>query len=127
MSRKRRVTYTAEEAGLRALGRSAAMGEAITGFAREIAGAAESVGYSKYGAAPYTVRSGRKNESRAGAIAYESERDWRDARDEILKRTAAAMGTRVPSKYVEYTRKDGTVRLATRAQYDAWMKARGEL
>src|SRR5690625_2474335 len=125
MARNQKVTYSPESAGLRALGGSSAMSQKMVQAARDLAGTAESVGRSKYGSAPYTVRSGRNNEARSGAIAYESERDWRDARDEILKRTARAMGSRVPSGLVEYTRKDGTVRMATPAQYNAWMKARG--
>jgi len=86
--------YEPWQSGFRSLGNSGAMSQKMVEAARDLAGAAESVGYSKYGAAPYTVRSGRNNEARVGAIAYESERDWRDARDEILKRTARAMGRR---------------------------------
>ena len=86
--------YEPWQSGLRAVGQSSAMQRVALQAARDIAGTAESVGYSKYAAAPYTVTAGRSNESRAGAIAYESERDFRDARDETLKRTAAAMGRR---------------------------------
>ena len=86
--------YEPWQSGLRAVGQSAAMQRVALQVARDISGTAESVGYSKYAAAPYTVTAGRSNESRAGAIAYESERDFRDARDETLKRTAAAMGRR---------------------------------
>lgn len=86
--------YEPWQSGLRALAQSKEMGAVTLRAARDIAGAAGSVGHSTYGAAPYTVTSGRRNESRAGAVAFESERDWRDARDEVLKRTAAAMGRR---------------------------------
>lgn len=86
--------YEPSDKGLQSLGRSSAMSQKMVEAARDIAGAAESVGDSTYGTAPYTVRSGRQNEARAGAIAYEAERDWRDARDQILKRTATAMGRR---------------------------------
>lgn len=86
--------YEPSNKGLQELGRSSAMSQKMVQAARDLAGTAESVGRSKYGAAPYTVRSGRQNEARAGAIAYESERDFRDARDEVLKRTATAMGGR---------------------------------
>ena len=86
--------YEPWQSGLRALAQSKEMGEVTLKAARDIAGTAGSAGFSQYDAAPYTVVSGRRNESRAGAVAFESERDWRDARDEVLKRTAAAMGRR---------------------------------
>ncbi len=86
--------YEPWQSGIRSLARSAEMGRVTLKAARDVAGAAGSVGRSTYSAAPYTVVSGRRNESRAGAIAYESEKDFRDSRDEILKRTATAMGRR---------------------------------
>lgn len=86
--------YEPWNSGLRQLGQSSAMTQKALQAARDLAGTAESVGRSKYGAAPYTVRSGRNNEARSGAVAYESDRDFRDTRDEILKRTAIAMGGR---------------------------------
>lgn len=88
--------YEPWNSGLRSLAQSKEMGEVTLKAARDIAGVAGSAGHSTYDATPYTVVSGRRNESRAGAVAFESERDWRDARDEVLKRTAAAMGRRTP-------------------------------
>ena len=87
--------YEPWQSGIRSVAQSGAMQRVTLQAARSIAGTAQSSGYSTYAGAPYTVTSGRSNESRAGAIVYESERDFRDARDETLKRTAAAMGRRV--------------------------------
>lgn len=86
--------YEPFNSGLRSLAQSREMGQITLSAARNLAGAAGSVGRSTYSADPYTVTAGWRNESRAGAIAYESDRDFRDARDEILKRTANAMGRR---------------------------------
>ena len=86
--------YEPWQSGIRSVAQSGAMQRVTLQAARSIAGTAQSSGYSKYAASPYTVTAGRSNESRAGAIAYESERDFRDARDEVLKRTATAMGRR---------------------------------
>lgn len=88
--------YEPWNSGLRSLAQSKEMGAVTLKAARDIAGVAGSAGHSTYGAAPYTVTSGRRNESRAGAVAFESERDFQDVRDEVLKRTAAAMGRRTP-------------------------------
>lgn len=85
--------YEPWNSGLRSLAQSSAVERAMVDEARKIASAADR-GRSKYAAAPYTVSSGRRNELRRGAIVYESERDWRDVRDERLKNTARAMGRR---------------------------------
>ena len=85
--------YEPCNSGLRALAQSSKMENEMMTAARSLASAADR-GESKYGAAPYTVSVGRRNELRRGAIAYESERAWRDVRDERLKNTARAMGRR---------------------------------
>lgn len=86
--------YEPWQSGIRSVAQSGAMQRVTLQAARSIAGTAQSSGYSTYAAAPYTVTAGRSNESRAGAIAYEAERNFQDVRDERLKRTAAAMGRR---------------------------------
>ena len=85
--------YQPWDSGLRALAQSSKMENEMMSWARVIASAADR-GESKYAAAPITVAVGRRNELRRGAIAYESERAWRDVRDERLKNTARAMGRR---------------------------------
>ena len=64
--------------------------------AERIAGNANAVGDATYAARPQPVRTHKTNEQRAGASAYVVEPHWRDSRDEILKRTAEAMGRRSP-------------------------------
>ena len=85
--------YEPWDSGLRALAQSSKMENEMMAVARSLASAADR-GESKYDAAPYTVVSGWRNELRRGAIAYESERAWRDVRDQRLKNTAMAMGRR---------------------------------
>jgi len=85
--------YEPWNSGIRSLAQSSSMEGKMMSAARSLASAADR-GESKYGAAPYTVAAGRRNELRRGAIAYESERAWRDVRDERLKNTARAMGRR---------------------------------
>lgn len=86
--------YKADKQGFKNLGKSSAMGQAMVRHARMIAGAAEASGQSTYGAAPYTVISGRDNEARAGAIVHEAEPHYDDRRDSVLRATAIAMGRR---------------------------------
>ena len=85
--------YEPWDSGLRALAQSSKMENEMMSWARILASAADR-GESKYAVAPITVVVGRRNELRRGAIAYESERAWRDVRDERLKNTARAMGRR---------------------------------
>lgn len=86
--------YLAEDSGFAKIAQSSSMQSAMMDAAREVAGAAASVGKSEYGAKPATVTAGWQNERRAGAVAYESRWHWDDWRNAILKRTAAAMGRR---------------------------------
>ena len=85
--------YEPWNSGLREFAMSNAMENEMMSWARMLASSADR-GESKYAAAPITVSVGRRNELRRGAIAYESERAWRDVRDERLKNTARAMGRR---------------------------------
>ena len=85
--------YEPWNSGIRSLAQSSGMEAKMMSAARSLASAADR-GESKYGAAPYTVASGRRNELRRGAIAYEYDRQWRDVRDERLRNTARAMGRR---------------------------------
>ena len=62
--------------------------------ARQIAGNANAVGDSTYEAANQTVTAGWANERRAGAVVRESQAHWRDWRDAVLVRVAAAMSVR---------------------------------
>ena len=64
--------------------------------ADRIAGNANAVGDATYAGRPAPVRTYSTNEKRAGASVYVVEPHWRDSRDEVLKRTAEAMGRRSP-------------------------------
>ena len=90
-----RAKYVPDSRGLAAVGRSQKMSAAMMQTARDVAGVANSVGKSEYDAKPVTVTVGYMNEKRAGAVAYESKPHPADWRDQILKRTAAAMSRRV--------------------------------
>lgn len=83
--------YLADDAGLRELGTSAAVGAVTLAAAQRIAGNAEAVGRGTYEAAPATVLAGWNNERRAGAVAREKSPDYRDSRDAILRRVVEAM------------------------------------
>jgi hypothetical protein len=84
----------ADDAGLRELGTSAAVGAATLAAAQRLAGNAQAVGKGDYTAQSTTVLAGWANERRAGAVVRESRRDWRDTRDAILLRVAQSMETR---------------------------------
>ena len=85
--------YEPWNSGLRKFAMSNAMENEMMSWARILASTADR-GYSTYAAAPITVAMGRRKELRRGAIAYESERNVRDVRDERLKNTAIALGRR---------------------------------
>lgn len=87
-------SYRADDAGLRELATSAAVGDATLAAAQRLAGNAQAVGRGDYEAAPATVLAGWANERRAGAVVRESRKDWRDTRDAILLRVAESMAVR---------------------------------
>lgn len=86
--------YRSVSDGYRELARSEWMQGVTLEVARKMAGNANAVGDSVYEAASQTVRSGWANESRAGAVVRETQRDWRDARDAVLLRVRDAMNVR---------------------------------
>ncbi|NWL13313.1 hypothetical protein DM793_18775 [Paenarthrobacter nitroguajacolicus] len=88
------VKYKADDFGLRKLAQSPEMGAATLEAAKLMAGNANAVGDSKYEAESTTVTAGWANEKRAGAVVRESEPHWRDWRDGVLLRVAAAMKVR---------------------------------
>jgi hypothetical protein len=119
----------ADDAGLRDIATSSAVGEATLAAAQRLAGNAQAVGRGEYEAAPTTVTAGWANERRAGAVVRESRKDWRDTRDAILLRVAESMAVARPTldggrEMVTYTRRDGTQRQATKAQAANWSKGR---
>jgi hypothetical protein len=87
-------SYMADDAGLKGLGTSAAVGDATLAAAQRLAGNAQAVGRGTYEAAPATVVAGWNNERRAGAVVRETRPDWRDTRDAILLRVADSMRVR---------------------------------
>lgn len=87
-------SYQGDDAGLRELGSSSAVGDATLAAARRLAGNAQAVGRGEYEAAPTTVVAGWQNEHRAGAVVRESRPDWKDTRDAILLRVADSMKVR---------------------------------
>jgi hypothetical protein len=89
-----RTRYMPVPSGLREIARSKAMGEASLEVARKLAGNANAVGEAKYEAATETVTAGWANEKRAGAVVRETEHHFKDWRDAVLLRTAAAMKVR---------------------------------
>lgn len=86
--------YKPDDYGLRQIGQSPGMAKATLEVAQRLAGNANAVGESTYEAASSTVTGGWANEKRAGAVVRESEHHWRDSRDAILLRVAAAMRVR---------------------------------
>lgn len=70
---------------------SSMIGKASFEVANRLAGNAAAVGESTYEAARTTVTVGRRNESRAGAVVREVNPNFRDARDQVLLRTADSM------------------------------------
>lgn len=124
--------YQADDDGLRVIGTSTAMGAEMLSVAERIAGNAEAVGHGKYEAERATVTAGWQNERRSGAVVRESRQEWRDWRDAILVRVLASMAisrgdrTESDTDMVNYTRRDGTQRQATRAQANAWTNSRLE-
>lgn len=86
--------YRSVDAGLREIGQSAGMGAETLRHAQRIAGNAEAVGRGSYAAQSESIRYGRPEGPRAGAVAYESQRHWDDVRNSILVRTADAMAVR---------------------------------
>jgi len=87
-------SYMADDAGLKGLGTSSAVGEATLAAARRLAGNAQAVGRGEYEASPTTVTAGWANERRAGAVVRESRPHWKDTRDAILLRVADSMKAR---------------------------------
>src|SRR5690625_6222157 len=65
--------YEPWNSGIRSLAQSSSMEGKMMSAARSLASAADR-GESKYGAAPYTVAAGRRNELRRGAIDRKSTR-----------------------------------------------------
>ena len=86
--------YKPDDYGLRKLGQSRDMAAATLAVAKRMAGNAQAVGDSTYEAENQTVTAGWANEKRAGAVVRESEPHWRDWRDSVLLRVAAAMKVR---------------------------------
>ncbi|MFP3579978.1 hypothetical protein SB659_10395 [Arthrobacter sp. SIMBA_036] len=89
--RKVGKNYFADDAGLKDLGTSAAVGDVTLAAAKRLAGNAEAVGRGKYEAAPATVTAGWANERRAGAVVRERSHVYKDARDSILRRVIESM------------------------------------
>lgn len=89
-----RSKYEAVSAGLKQIALSPGMAQASLAVARKLAGNAQAVGDSKYEAANQTVTAGWANEKRQGAVVRETDPHWRDWRDSVLLRTAAAMRVR---------------------------------
>ena len=86
--------YTPLPSGFRELGQSDWAKDTTLAVAKKIAGNANAVGDSKYEAESRTMRAGWANEPRAGAVAAETQRDWRDSRDAVLVRVLAQMRVR---------------------------------
>jgi hypothetical protein len=80
--------------GLSEIGRSPGMGALSLKVAQKIAGAASARGRSSYVAKNQSVRAGWQNEARAGAVAREVKKDWRDSRDKVLIRVTEQMKVR---------------------------------
>lgn len=119
--------YLADDIGLKDLGASSIVGTATMNAASELARKAQSAGRGEYSAAPMTVVAGWANERRAGAVVREVRHDWKDSRDAVLLSVANSMairglGGQKDSSMVTYTRRDGTTRLATRAQAANWSR-----
>lgn len=86
--------YRAQPRGLKELAQSDWMKQTMLGVGRKLAGNANAVGDSKYEAKSTTVRAGWANEQRQGVSVAETEHHWKDSRDAVLIRVAAAMGVR---------------------------------
>ncbi|TLM87212.1 hypothetical protein [Pseudarthrobacter sp. NamE5] len=86
--------YKPRQAGIRELAQSPQVRAATLSVAQQMAGNANAVGDSTYEAASQTVTAGWANDRRAGAVVRESQPHWRDWRDTVLLRVAAAMSVR---------------------------------
>lgn len=86
--------YEPRKEGIRDIAQSGEMRAAVLAVAEQMAGNANSVGDSKYEAESQMVTAGWANDRRAGAVVRESEPHWRDWRDSVLLRVAAAMSQR---------------------------------
>lgn len=89
-------SYRAAPDGVREMLQSSGMSKVAEAEADRIAAIANDAGDATYTSRPQPVRGGYDNEQRAGASVYVVEPHWRDSRDEVLKRTAEAMGRRSP-------------------------------
>lgn len=89
-------SYRAAPDGVAEMLQSSGMSKVAEQEAARLAGNANAVGDATYASRPQPVRGGYDNEQRAGASVYVVEPHWRDSRDEVLKRTAEAMGRRSP-------------------------------
>jgi hypothetical protein len=87
-------SYLADDSGIKDLAMAAAMGQACLAAASQMAAQANATGKGDYSASLAVVTSGWANERRMGAVVRESRRDWRDTRDTVLLKVAAAMGRR---------------------------------
>lgn len=86
--------YRPQPRGLQELARSDWMKQTMLDVGRKMAGNANAVGESKYEAKSVMVRAGWANEQRHGASVAEMEHHWKDSRDAVLVRVAAAMRDR---------------------------------
>lgn len=86
--------YQPRQAGLKELALSDWMKQTMLDVGRKMAGNANAVGESKYEAKSVKVRAGWANEHRYGASVAETEHHWKDSRDAVLVRVAAAMTQR---------------------------------
>ena len=86
--------YRPRPAGIREIAQSSGTASATLAVAQQMAGNANAVGDSTYEAQNQTVTAGWANERRAGAVVRESQPHWRDWRDAVLLRVAAAMSVR---------------------------------
>lgn len=89
-----RVRIRPSNKGLTEIGRSPAMKAQTLKAAQKISRAASARGRSTYEAKSQSVRAGWRNEARAGAVAREVKKDWRDSRDKVLIRVTEAMKVR---------------------------------
>lgn len=80
--------------GLNEVANSPQMAALTLKVAQKIARAGAARGRSTYEAKPQRVRAGWRNEARAGAVAREVKKDWRDSRDKVLIRVTEAMKVR---------------------------------
>lgn len=83
-----RAQYRIDSRGTREFMNSSMVGSAMRQVAVQVAGQANSAGRSRYESRELTVTGGWRNSSRAGAEVYETERDYRDARDRTLVNVA---------------------------------------